>query len=408
MHVKPRGAALAVAALTLALGTAAVTAGPASASSGGCAFSNGCATLGGVDAVGNSVSMDAKYQKPTEMLIGYPDIPGDGATSFDAVIHYTPSAPTTSYTDTGFTLSPTFTSIPCLLTTDPKVTPSAAGDLLTAGGHELTVQSTTGTVTAAPTSGSSIVLGGTGTLEIDEQYADDGNSCVAAYHATYPPLAIAPSSPDTASLIFPTSPGGSTWTFLDEDTGGSFSFSGLPAGITPSGGSLTADTSTAVPGTYTNVGVTYTATTGAVFTATFTLVVSGIKSVSPGAQTPYYTFVYARNGVWSNECVTNNNGSGALWLQTCTLGKNHYQDFFALNNAGAPQGNLQSASGEEYHIQNFLATYGGPDSCLQDLSSLNPATPESDATDETLVPHGRQLSVNASCAAAGPTWSWRT
>ena len=65
---------------------------------------------------------------------------------------------------------------------------------------------------------------------------------------------------------------------------------------------------------------------------------SGTKSVNPGPDIPFYTFVYAKNGVWSNQCVTDNNGSGALALQTCTLGKNQYQDFYALDGTGAKSG----------------------------------------------------------------------
>ena len=115
-----RSKVLALAAgLTLLAGTGVAAAGSASASSTGCAFTNGCATLHGTDANGSAVAMDAKGKNKTEILIGYADNAGDGATSFDGVLHYGKGTKTTTYADTGFTLSPTFTSVPCLLTTDP-------------------------------------------------------------------------------------------------------------------------------------------------------------------------------------------------------------------------------------------------------------------------------------------------
>jgi len=239
----------AAAGLTLAgsLGAAGMTA--AQASSTGCAFTNGCATLHGTDAASHAVAMDAKYQNPKEIVIGYPDVPGDGATSFDSVLHYTTGKKTTSYQDTGFTLSPTFTSLPCHFTTDPDVIPTVTGSTLTANAHLLTVKSTTGLVTVAPSSGASLTLGGgAGNLTVDEEYASDGSACQAAWSGPASATSFTPGAvPDTAKLTYPTSPGGSTWTFLDSDTGGTFTFPGLPAGITPVGGSLTADTSTADP-----------------------------------------------------------------------------------------------------------------------------------------------------------------
>jgi hypothetical protein len=414
MHIRTRTGVFAASVLATAALVAGggALAGPASAaplSSTNCAFSNGCATLNGTDAAGNAVSMDAKYQNPKEIVIGYPDKAGDGATSFDAVIHYTNAKG--GYADTGFTLSPTFTSIPCDLTTDPTTTPTLAAGALTDGGHVLTVNSTTGTVTASPSSGTSLTVGGGitgGTLTVDEQYASDGTSCQASYTATIPagstPTA-AFTGPDTASLTIPTSPGGSTWTFLDFDSGGTFTFTGLPAGVSVSGGSLTADTSTAIPGTYTNVGVSYKAPDGAVFTATFTLKISGGKVVL--TDVPYYTFVYAKNGVWSSQCVTDDNGSGGLNLQACTLGKNQYQDWFALNSAGIPQNDLQTNVTAKYWIQNVLAAITDKaSSCMIDNSTLNPGTPESDAVDAAAG--GRELRATGSCTAAGDTWGWRT
>jgi hypothetical protein len=360
----------------------------------------------------HAVAMDAKYQKATEIVIGYPDKPGDGATNFDAVLHFTTGPRSTSYQDTGLQLSPTFTSIPCLTGTPGPQTPGITPGALIVTGHTLTVQATSGSVTASPSSGALITVnGGTtgGTLTVNQVYANDGSSCVAAYAynvtAGATPV-LTHTSTDFAELKFPTSPGSSQFTFLDSDTAGAFSFTGLPAGISVSGGTLTASTSTAVPGTYTNVGVTFTATDGAVFTATFTLTVSAVKTVNPGAHVPYYTFVFAKAGVWSNMCVTDINGSGALKLQTCTLGKNQYQDFYALDGSGHPSQAL--TGGGQFSIQNRLAAVANPaGSCLTDPSSLNPGTPQSDPADEAGAPiFGRQLRTDGSCTSTADKWSW--
>ena len=96
-----------------------LTAGAAYASSTGCAFSNGCATLHGTDVNGNTVAMDAKYQRSTEILIGYPDNAGDGATSFDGVLHEGKGAKTTAYADTGLTVSRLRTTPATLLRAHP-------------------------------------------------------------------------------------------------------------------------------------------------------------------------------------------------------------------------------------------------------------------------------------------------
>jgi len=387
----------AAASLTLLAGAGVAAAGSASASSAGCAFTNGCATLRGTDANGSSVAMDAKRQNKTEILIGYPDNAGDGATSFDGVLHYGKGKKTTSYADTGFTLGPNFASIPCITGTPIAATP--AGNPLTAGTKTLTVKSTSGTVAVSPLSGNSLTLSGTGGLTVDEQYASDGTSCEAAY--TYSVVAGTPTlvtGPDTAHLNFPTSPGSSQFTFLDSDTGGAFTFTGLPAGVSVSDGTLTADTSTAVPGTYTNVGVTYTAPDGATWTATFTLTIAGIKSVTPGAGVAYYTFVYAPAGDWTSQCVTDINGSGALRLLPCTLGKDIGQDF----TIGTSNGLL---SGSQATVRNLLAEAASPaNSYLTDPSTSDPSVPQSDTAD-ALPPGGRQLYVNGTNANL---WSWGT
>ena len=387
--------------LALAAGLTMLTgiglAGTAQASSTGCAFSNGCATLHGTDALGYAVAMDAKRQVKTGIVIGYPDNASDNATSFDGVLHYGKGKRVTTYADTGLQFSPTITSLTCGLgTAKPVIT----GDVLSVtAGKSLTVKSTTGTVTpVAGTSGASITLGGTGTLVVDDTY--NGSACVEAF--TYSVSSGSPvwTSSDAAKLAFPVSSGNSEFTFTDSSTGGSFSFTGLPAGISESGGTLTADTSTAVPGTYTDASVSYTDANGAVFTATFTLEVSGIKSVSPGAGVPYYTFVYAPHGDWTSECVTDINGSGALKLDACTEGRDTGQDF----TAGSSGGLLGSTP---VHVSNLLAAAVGASSCLVDPSVSNPAAGQSDAADET-APGGRQLYVDGSCAAGSNLWSWGT
>jgi hypothetical protein len=228
-------------------------------------------------------------------------------------------------------------------------------------------------------------------------------SGVATFHGTPGPGAFSHITASAGGHIHETNTGSSVDTFTDSVSGGTFSFTALPPGVSQSGGVLTADTSTAIPGTYTSVGVVYTEPGGVIDTASFTLVVAGDKVTL--TDVPYFTFVYANNGVWSNQCVTDNNGSGALSLQECTLGKNQYQDFFALNAAGIPQGDLQTNSTAQYYIQDVLAAVSNKaDSCLTDTSTLNPGTPETDTVDETTG--GRQLHVNGPCSGAQDEWTW--
>ena len=105
--------------------------------------------------------------------------------------------------------------------------------------------------------------------------------------------------------------------------------------------------------------------------------------------------------MWSNECVTDTNGSGALTLETCTLGRDLGQDFYAL--AGTPV----TLGVGAVSIQNRLALItDAADSCLTDPSSLNPATRQTDATDEAVSPAGRQLRVDGSCAMGVNPWTW--
>lgn len=80
------GAVIGISAGALALGSA-LPASFASASSFGCNAQVACATLNGHQPNGNFASMDARYQLPTEKIIGYPDHAQDKATSFDKVPH---------------------------------------------------------------------------------------------------------------------------------------------------------------------------------------------------------------------------------------------------------------------------------------------------------------------------------
>lgn len=62
-------------------------AGAAGASSFNCVAAAGCATLQGHNAAGTAVALDAKGKVPTGILIGYPDLTQDAATSFTKVPH---------------------------------------------------------------------------------------------------------------------------------------------------------------------------------------------------------------------------------------------------------------------------------------------------------------------------------
>ena len=145
----------------------------------------------------------------------------------------------------------------------------------------------------------------------------------------------------------------------------------------------------------------YTEPDGAIDTASFTLVITGIKSTTPGAGVPFYTFVYAPAGDWTSQCVTDINGSGALKLQACTLGKNTGQDFTIDSTSGL-------LDGSQHHVSDMLAAaVSAANSCLTDPSTSAAGTPQSDTADE-LRPGGRQLYVNGSCAANMNLWSWGT
>lgn len=351
--------------------------------------------------------MDAKYKVATQIVIGYPDVPGDGATNFDAVLHYTSGKKVTTYQDTA--LQANDLHFACTVTgLITPVTTSPAGGTITDGGNQLNVENAGG---AGFTVNSGTSLGFTGTLSVTTALDETASSgCTVLYTWNGTEFVLVP--PAGAGAITESYIGGGVTQFSDSasTSGGKFSFDTLPAGVATTADSIHGDldalTSTAVPGTYSSVGVTYTEADGSQITEAFELVVSGIKSVSPGPGVPFYTFVYAKDGVWSSQCVTDADGSGALAMQACTLGKNQYQDFFALDASGNPSGSLADST-SSFRIQNLLASVANPaDSCLTDPSSLNPATPETNVTDETASPAGRQLRVNGSCTLGENPWTW--
>ena len=391
-------------AVTLIAGLAGLTAGTASASSAGCAFTNGCATLQGVDAASHAVAMDAKRQSAATgtLIIGYPDKPTDPATNFDAVLHFTSGAQVTTYADTALQAS----HLHFACTVSDLVKPSVSGtSTVVDGGNQMTVENDGG---ADFTSTSGTTLGFAGSIGVTTAILETASpGCTVLYTGS----SFAFTWPADAGVITESYIGGGVTQFSDSNSsaGGKFTFDTLPAGVSATAdsqhGDLNALSSTAVPGTYSSVGATYTEADGTQITEAFELVVSGTQSVNPGPDIPFYTFVYAKNGVWSSQCVTDSNGSGALTLIPCTLGKNRYQDFFALNGSGTPSDAL--TGGGQFHVQDWLASIvNGASSCLTDPSSLSPGTPQTDATDEAASPAGRQLRVDGSCSATGNLWTW--
>ena len=394
---KNRILAAAAAGALLPLAGLGLTAGAAYASSTGCAFSNGCATLHGTDANGNSVAMDAKYQKKTEILIGYADSAGDGATSFDGVLHYGRGTKSTTYQDTALQVSHldnSCTGTPGTLT---------VGSSTVAGSGALTVSNPPSGVTITGSGTDSLGfagLTGGGSIVVDENY---GTDCAAAWTVALAGGSLKTvSGPDKAGTIGwqVYAPGGIQFTDASVP-GGTYGYSGLPSLVKSSdSGTLTVATSTAPPQTDSSVTVSFTDSNGAEVTYTFELVVSALKSVTPGAGTAFYTFVYAPKGDWTSQCVTDINGSGALKLFPCTLGKDTGQDFTVDSTSGL-------LSGSQAHVKNLLAAAAGANACLVDPSTSAAATPQSDTADE-VAPGGRQLYVNGSCAANVDLWSWGT
>ena len=401
-----------VLALAASLG---LGAGTAQASSAGCAFSNGCATLHGFDAANHAIAMDAKYQNPKEIVIGYPDIAGDGATNFDAVLHYTKGQHTVTYQDSGITpLGHTLHPVGAISGNGAPIAFTATGatswqasGLPTGVSFNSTTRlfsavsapSATNipvTVTASDVGGDTSIVAGllTASGSSVSFAASDNDSLVLNGGPTFAPGGLQFASTVTASPADPAETTATSYKISDP------CFSISDAGL------LSATASTCAGGTFSSLTVTATDADGAVATETLGLKVSAVKSVNPGNDVPFYTFVYAKGGVWSNQCVTDVNGSGALKLEACTLGRDRYQDFFALDGTGSKSASLQNSTAA-FRIQDWLASVANPaDSCLTDPSSLNPATPQSDATDEAAVPAGRQLRTDGSCTVGVNPWTW--
>ena len=95
-------------------------------------------------------------------------------------------------------------------------------------------------------------------------------------------------------------------------------------------------------------------------------------------------------------------------LQTCTLGKDQYQDFYALDSTGATQRGPADAVPARSGSRTCIAAVTNPaSSCLTDPSTLDPATPQSDAADEAVSPAGRQMRTSTAPARwAQPVQSW--
>ena len=417
------------------------TAGAPSALAGttGCAFSNGCATLHGQDGNGAAVALDSKYQsaKPGTIQIGYPDKPGDGATDYDAVLHFTTNHVST-FSDTSVLVQQPANNafvhryfLGCVFHNSSNDTATNFDLGLLAGGpasgHSLTwslSDSTDPDVTIDPITGSisdpdhTNDVSSTANVTVVDGYGDIANAVVSITEGSTGVSGITVNSGNCTEISFPPAEqsGGVQFTNVDNSfTGGLpnsqnhpesylWSASGLPSGLSIDAHTGFIAPGTTAPGSY-GVKVTATDASGAASTITFTLQVNATET-HVANHTPYYTFVYAKNGVWSNECVTDINGSGAIALQQCTLGRNRYQDWFALNNAGDPQGNLQTAGPTTmFHMQNFLASISdAANSCLIDRSTLNPGTPQTNAVDT--ASNGRQLRVDGSCASSGPVWGW--
>lgn len=309
----------AAAVLALTAGTAAVTAPETWASSTGCAFSNGCATEHGTNALGEAVAMDAKYQNKAEILIGYPDNAGDGATSFDGVLHYTRATSTTTWDDTE--VAPAW---PAVTTTDTGPGTIAVSNI--------SLNVTTGVWSFR-------VSGGSG-----------------PYTATISGLSDSDSSASvTSPIVADTSPS------------------------TADNASLSVNGATLAPGLYDNVTLAITDSgTPVPSTVTYTLVVHvyAHQVTIPGGDAPFYTYVYAPAGDWTSQCVTDINGSGALRLYPCTEGHDPGQDF----TTDAASGLLSATPA---HISNLLAASAGKDSCLTDPSVSSPGAAQPDASDET-------------------------
>lgn len=305
----------------------------ASASSFGCTLGDGCGTLHttGTDLGGNSQAWDAKYQNPMEMVIGYPDNPGDSATSFDLVRHQ--ATHVTGFSDTGLTVSPNPASLAfgsgvtgSVTQTGTSFAISLAG--LTSGNHysfTLTGASFWSGPTTATFTASGATFSGSQVVSI----AGD------SFHPGHYPVTI---------------------TLTDTTT---------PAAFSPQ-------------------------------TVAFTVHAHAVTS-----QSAYYTMVLAKNGFWSNDCVTDP-GSGKLRMEPCTLGRMLGQRF-AIYDASTSQllthVNIHAPNSAPWALKNLLSQ-GFVTANLPVDSSV----PQPDSSDSRqLTDHGHNPAAHAS-----EQWTWNT
>lgn len=413
------------------------------ASSGGCAFGNGCATLHGQDAAGHDVAMDAKYQKKNEILIGYPDLNNDTATSFDGVLHFTKGPKTQGWVDTSLEANPPFFT-PDITLNKPSTTNSTATAAVSVTGAAVSPK-TFGTDInglSANITGNTLTVNLNGTGPGDGTYkfivswvpnpahnatekavflvqvsggnivqvAADSVNLNAPPNTVYPNVQFSGTETCTVAtpIVLSAAIVGKTVplpTLCPTQSVSSWTGTDLPGGLSIGAGTGLLAPGTAVADTYDWATVSGADSLGATGSQTVNLKVQGSFVTNPGPDVPYYTFVFAPHGTWTNMCVTDINGSGALKLETCTLGHDRYQDFFALDGSGNPSQIVDGST--QYHFQDWLANIANPGhSCLIDHSVLNPGTPQSDPTD--MAPGGRQLRVDGTCTASSTLWNWNT
>jgi hypothetical protein len=321
----------------------------ANATTFNCVFSNGCGALHGVNAVGTPVAVDAKYKNPDEMAIGYPDLTGDSATNVALVAHTQHSVGTQAWADTA--LFGTDANLVCTDATSAPPSPPACG--------------------------------GNGTLT---------NNVGGSLTFTFTPAGpVALSASQSDSAVLP---------------------SGLAAGapVSIGGGQFTVAVplGTAVPNTYGAQSVTFNAvypdgpsrTFTDTITVTFILKVDANHEFTPGPVSTFYTIVFAKNGFWSSQCLTEVGTVGKVRFAPCTLGHDPGQRFYAYL-GGVPATSSILAGG----TYSFQSGEGG--GFLEDASvNPSPQLPQTDLAD-SILPNGRQLDVNGTNSLqANEMWTW--
>lgn len=340
---------LAAAGLGLLTAAGLATAPPAHASSFNCVTSVGCGTLHTVINFhgGTTVAMDAKYQKATEMVIGYPDLNRDKATSFDKVAHTTH---TRTWQDTaiigGFSSNVcTRTVLPSGPNSDcnnPAGIQGAVFPVITSAGSQVEVRLTLASGIVYDSEAPTNLVNGLGLTGVQASPGGGGTTVVEGFIGLANATAV------------PNNYGGQTITLKAHGSGVSYSD-----------------------------------------VITFALHVDGNRVDNPNADLTYYTLVYAPGNVWSNACVTNVDpgGDNTLALRTCSAGRNLDQRFFA-EVGGVPQV-VSNNDSRSFQIEN---QFPGSNLFMRDTSNSDPTVPQPDSSDN------RQLSVGATAQ----TWTWGT